>query len=1072
MKITGKLILPIILLVIIGMSVLIFFSYNMSNESLFIANSRLSNLAKNAVATEIEQLNEFNILNVISYSQTAFFKPYLDGGHEGRVVHEADSRGRVVNAAETYSYARVGLADIYGTILVDSNNTFEGKNIFHEPFFKKALEGEISTGTPYFFDGKMVYTIASPVYSSKSSEVIGVVFIVSFLGEEEMIKNLNLEKGDQFFIADNIGHIFVQNDTENSLDMNLHDLMIGQRVMSEKSGSFLFNDKGVEKYASFSFLSGLNWYVVIINDVFSIEADSRKIGTNSIFITVLVAGIISLIIVLIARKIVHAVKLIAKFTTYIASGKFGLATVYQEEYENILHRKDEFSDLAINLVTMADNLEKSEKKLVKHNTLLHNTIQVIQYLLNESDNFNETIHLSLKTLGRATDADAVRIWRIHKSKDPNDTNQYTTAPLYEWSSGAVPRQDNESFTITPVSKVILTWVNTFLSGNCLNSLVKNLPQTERNQLESHGIVSLIITPIMLHGELWGAICFNNCHAEYVWSEAEEDIIRMVGTLITTAINNRNTNIALQEARERSLIAEDATGEIIWTIDANYKLTYISNRIEQLLQYTSAELEGKEFSALLFNGQDSKNEPFFAGSTPKNPISRDVVAPFRCKDGSTKWLKSSSKCIFDKEGKRLHTTGSSLDITEIHLAQIALSDANEQLINSAKIAEQLADEAEKANSVKGEFLATMSHEIRTPLNGILGLLHLLSDMEDRAVQQDYLQKVLFSAESLLRIINDILDFSKIEAGKFELEKTPFTLINIVNKLNVVFNHTVKDKGLSWQAYQDEFADVQLIGDPLRLEQVLINLLGNAIKFTEKGGVTLTVKCKKEDDGQVCCLFSVQDTGIGLSKEQQKRLFSAFTQVDSTITRKYGGTGLGLAISKQLVELMGGQIWVEGELGVGSTFFFTAVFDEGDKDHIESKEIKTIEYTQKEGHILLVEDNEINQLVAEELLKKKGYTVDIANNGEEALTALDQAGTQYDLILMDIQMPVMDGFVATKKIRESEQYKHLPIIALSANAMSEDRTKSLDHGMNDHIAKPIDPNTLFAKLDMWIDATKKV
>ncbi len=380
-----------------------------------------------------------------------------------------------------------------------------------------------------------------------------------------------------------------------------------------------------------------------------------------------------------------------------------------------------------------------------------------------------------------------------------------------------------------------------------------------------------------------------------------------------------------------------------------------------------------------------------------------------------------------------------------------------------------EEAESANTVKGQFLANMSHEIRTPLNGISGLLHLVMQTELQDLQKSYIEKSLKASEDLMQIINDILDFSKIETGKLEIENISFVLNDILEKVEVLTANNAEKKNLHFSINHNGLNDLKFVGDPLRLKQVLLNLVNNAIKFTSSGSVGITVEKVKKDESRIYLLFSVKDTGIGLTEEQQKRLFSAFSQVDSSVTRKYGGTGLGLAISKQLVELMGGQIWIDSELGKGSTFCFTIAFGKDNNDYIEQKYEKVIEYTPKGEYVLLAEDNQINQLVATELLKSQGYQVDVANNGQEAIAMLEQK--DYDIVLMDIQMPVMDGLVAAKKIRENARFKDLPIIALSANAMSADREKSLKHGMNEHITKPISPNVLFDVLRVWLGIAEK-
>ncbi len=377
-------------------------------------------------------------------------------------------------------------------------------------------------------------------------------------------------------------------------------------------------------------------------------------------------------------------------------------------------------------------------------------------------------------------------------------------------------------------------------------------------------------------------------------------------------------------------------------------------------------------------------------------------------------------------------------------------------------------AEQSTKAKGEFLANMSHEIRTPMNGIIGLLRLLEKSVLDGVQANYVHKALFSATELLRIVNDILDFSKIEAGKLDMEHIPFTLHDVIEQVENLIGHLAVKKNIEFNIHEGEFARISILGDSVRLKQVVLNFLSNALKFTDKGSVSLEVQSVIVGN-ELQCKFSVHDTGIGLQPEQIKTLFSAFTQADNTITRKYGGTGLGLAISKSIITMMGGEIWVESKYNQGSSFYCTAKFPlaahslhacKQDSD-FEDVPLNRQSYG---GHILLVEDNEINRLVASEILQSMGYTLDIAQNGQEALEKL--VDCIYDIVLMDIQMPIMDGYTATEKIRAQEKFAKLPIIAMSAHAMVGVKETSIAHGMNDHITKPIDITTLRQTLQTWI------
>jgi PAS domain S-box-containing protein len=525
-------------------------------------------------------------------------------------------------------------------------------------------------------------------------------------------------------------------------------------------------------------------------------------------------------------------------------------------------------------------------------------------------------------------------------------------------------------------------------------------------------------------------------------------------------------------------------------------------------------------------------------------------------------------------------------------------------------------AEDATQAKSDFLANMSHEIRTPMNAVIGMAYLALKTDLTPKQRDYLNKIQSSANSLLGIINDILDFSKIEAGKLDMEAVEFDLSQTLdNVANVVTVKAQKKENLEVLFYTDSRVPNSLIGDPLRLNQILVNLGNNAVKFTERGEIVLMTKTKSSSDDKITLQFSMRDTGLGMTEEQQAKLFQAFSQADTSTTRKYGGTGLGLTISKRLVNMMGGDIWVESKPGQGTTFSFTAEFGLGKEkakkrympapdlrsmkvlvvdDNATSRDIlremlesfsfsvsvaasgaegitelenaaenKPIElvimdwkmpgmdgieasklikshqglskipaivlvtaYGREEvmlqteevglegfllkpinpsilfdtimqafgeavpeisrvaqrkeqeakaweniqgARVLLVEDNEINQQVAMEILQGAGLNVAIANNGQEGVDAA--RANQYDAILMDIQMPVMDGYTATREIRKDERFKELPIIAMTAHAMSGDEDKSLEAGMNGHVAKPIDPDQLFATLKKWIQPSKR-
>ncbi len=378
-------------------------------------------------------------------------------------------------------------------------------------------------------------------------------------------------------------------------------------------------------------------------------------------------------------------------------------------------------------------------------------------------------------------------------------------------------------------------------------------------------------------------------------------------------------------------------------------------------------------------------------------------------------------------------------------------------------------AESAAQTKADFLANMSHEIRTPMNAIIGFSALTLNTDLDRKQRDYVRKIELSGKHLLGIINDILDFSKIEAGKLSVEHADFELEELMETVsNLIFDKT-SAKGLALTFEIDEHVPRHLVGDALRLGQILINYGNNAVKFTESGEIAVSARVVEETEADVLVRFAVRDTGIGLTGEQIGKLFQSFQQADTSTSRKYGGTGLGLSISKQLAGLMGGEVGVESGYGTGSTFWFTARLGKGiarERTAHDSpmappdRGLSSI----RGAVVLLAEDNEFNRQIACELLTGAGFVVDAAENGEKVIEMLDQRA--YDIVLMDMQMPVMDGIAATIAIRGDDRFRDLPVIAMTANVMGVDIEKCMNAGMQDHIGKPIDPGELFKKLLEWI------
>ena len=690
-------------------------------------------------------------------------------------------------------------------------------------------------------------------------------------------------------------------------------------------------------------------------------------------------------------------------------------------------------------------------------------------------------------------------------------------------------------------------------------------------------------------------------------------------------------VALRENQERVMQAAEISMFGFWELDMNSQEYTMTDSLWKLFG-TTAEKEGgyaiteKELMERFIPPEDVHlhEAHLQAALIAKDSKPRSMETHFIKANGEMRYGRAQYQIVFDQGGKPMKAFGSFHDFTErkqieedLQARVRELDEAQSTMQNMMEDLDEEKQKAEAATRAKSDFLANMSHEIRTPMNAVIGMAHLALKTELTPKQQDYLSKIQSSANSLLGIINDILDFSKIEAGKLDMEAVEFDLSETLdNVANVITVKAEEKENLEVLFYLDSRMPNFLVGDSLRLNQILVNLGNNAVKFTEQGEIVLTTRLIDKSEDRVTLQFSMRDTGIGMTAEQQARLFQAFSQADTSTTRKFGGTGLGLTISKRLVDMMGGEIWVESEPGNGTTFSFTADFGLGKKtvkkrfvpssdlkglrvlvvddnatsrqifqdilesfsfevqltasgedalqeiegadknqpfelvimdwkmpgiDGIEAseriktnqglhkipaivlvtaygreelmqradeigvegfllkpvsssmlfdaimqalgKEIKDVSRAGRKkdndfedwkaiqgARVLLVEDNEINQQVALEILQGAGLEVTVANDGREGIDAIQK--NQYDAVLMDIQMPVMDGYTASREIRNlKSEIRNVPIIAMTAHAMAGDEQKSIEAGMNDHVTKPIDPDQLFATLQKWISPVEE-
>lgn len=572
----------------------------------------------------------------------------------------------------------------------------------------------------------------------------------------------------------------------------------------------------------------------------------------------------------------------------------------------------------------------------------------------------------------------------------------------------------------------------------------------------------------------------------VLRDANGTPIRMVGTW-----SDIDARKAAEAAQVFSVLDASVDGMLI--VNQAGKIVYSNQRADTMFGYAHGTLVGHQIEDLVpstLRQTHIGQRIDYALTREKRQMAGELqAARTRCvrgqrSDGSEFPIEVSLS-PFQLLGDPV-VIAAAKDVSEREEAERAVRQINESLellvtkrtrdAETARLeAEAAREQAETANRIKSEFVANMSHEIRTPLNAVLGMAHLaLRAAEDQRVR-DYLEKIQRSGEHLLGIINDILDFSKIEAGKLAIEHIPFVIDDVLQNVKQITGDRAVAKGLRFVTDIPEEIPHRLRGDPLRIGQILINYTNNAIKFTENGEVRVFVTIAQEGETALLLRFSVSDTGIGISEDALRQLFQPFQQADSSISRRYGGTGLGLTISRHLAQMMGGETGATSILGRGSLFWFTVLVEldvseeeqlsPSNRQQTETYDTSTTSFSQLHGcRVLVAEDNSFNQQVAQELLSDIGVAVALAENGQEALEWLVRE--RFDAVLMDMQMPVMDGLTATRRLRTLPECATLPVIAMTANASQDDRSRCREVGMNDFISKPIRPNTLYKTLAQWV------
>ncbi len=525
------------------------------------------------------------------------------------------------------------------------------------------------------------------------------------------------------------------------------------------------------------------------------------------------------------------------------------------------------------------------------------------------------------------------------------------------------------------------------------------------------------------------------------------------------------NLELSEQRF-SLVLEGMNDGIWDWEDMSKDEEYWSPRFKKLLGYEDDEIKAsyQEFESRLHPDDLEKirqeMKAHFEHNLPFNSECR-----LRKKSGEYCWFRAKATTVRDKNNKPIRMVGSIRDISQRKAGEEKLRDYAKQMEEKSKELAVAKEQAVQANNMKSEFLANMSHEIRTPMNAVIGMTSMLLESDMTPSQKQKLEMIHSSGEALLEIINDILDISKIEAGKMDLEPIPFNLQNTALEITELFTMRCNEKHIKMLLQYVPGTPEWVVGDVGRIRQIIINLVSNAIKFTESGHVMISIKATNVDAEKASLRFEITDTGIGIPEAIQKKLFEKFMQGDSSTTRRYGGTGLGLAICFRLVELMGGKIGVRSKENKGSTFWFDLDMPLADAELEEEMLVYNSEFDPSGAHILVAEDNYINQTMIMQMLRMLNCTADIAKNGQEAVEMVRK--NKYDLVLMDCMMPEVNGYEATKTIRQMDDDKNNTIIiALTANALQGDKQKCLDSGMSDYLSKPIKKPELQAMLAKWL------
>ena len=773
------------------------------------------------------------------------------------------------------------------------------------------------------------------------------------------------------------------------------------------------------------------------------------------------------------------------------------------------------------------DVKQMQETLKYNNNILQAVNKSAVFLQNtDTESFQNDVHQSMKVIGEAANADRVYIWKNHSINGVLHSTQ-----IYEWSGGADSQQDNKYTVDMPYEKALPGLERLFLNNECLNGITSKMPQEYQDYFIPQSIVSIIMVPIFMHERLWGFVGFDDCRNERVFTDREIATLRSIGLLYANAHQRNEINQSIKDTtdqlryRDKLLESVNQAAALLLFLDVDYDVkpsivssmeligtavgvdrVHIwrkhmqSDQFDFVHEYVWLSDEGKTKSEVPMGMitpfinmpewiQKFKRNEYVGGPFSKlSPEEQEYFSPFDIKTvvliplflNDQLWgLVSVDDCL-----KERFFTEDELKVLQSLSLMIASAIEHHELIIKDKQSKErmmeMLEQATAASKAKGDFLSNMSHEMRTPLNAIIGMTAIGKKTNELEEKNHALNKIGDASSHLLGLINDVLDMAKIEADKLELDPVEYIFDHMLQKVLTVIHFRSDEKKQTLTVNIDNKIPRTVIGDDQRLAQVLTNILHNAVKFTpENGTILLDISLALETDDYCELRVEVTDDGIGITPEQQEKLFFAFEQAEYGTSREYGGTGLGLPIARRIIELMGGHIGVESELGKGAKFSFTVHVrrsslcmgieaKDGTPDASGDTDDELLSGVWKDKHLLVAEDVEINREIIVAFLEDTGLIIDCVENGREALDIISANPEKYDIVFMDVRMPQMDGLEATRRIRALPPRKRnkLPIIAMTANVFKDDVEACIAAGMDDHLGKPLEIDRVINKLRMYL------